>query len=129
MAGRFQFSIRFVLLATAAVAAGAAAIRTDPSWQSTLAIDCVTVLYATGALIGISQARGKMRSFWIGTSLVLTVAAIHAIDGITRLLTPQYSTGILLFHWVMWKVWCAALVNGVVAVFIHWVCAPRNDAA
>jgi hypothetical protein len=59
MARRFQFSIRFLLVATVAVAAGAAVVGAEPSNQSVLAMSFLTVLYATAALVGVAMTHGK----------------------------------------------------------------------
>lgn len=131
--GRFQFSIRFLLLATVGVAAGTAAVRAEPSWQTALTMDCLTAFFATSAIIGLTRTRGKLRAFWIGTALILVIAAIIASDSAWHCLPyiADQDTNSNLLGWFVlqhniWPFWCAALLNGLFATFLHWLFAPRN---
>jgi|SRR5215469_89699 len=132
MAGRFQFSIRFLLVATAAVAAGVAAIRAfEPTAASILAINCLTVLFATAAILAVTQTSGKVRTFWIGTAIVLGPAAFFSVEWVWSV-WPHLGQASLseLAGWFedasqVWPFWCFAPINGLAAVFLHCLFAPR----
>jgi hypothetical protein len=131
MPGRSQFSIRFLLLLTVAVAAGVAVYRAEPSLKSLLVWNGLTMLYATAALIGAVQTVGSARAFWIGTAAVLAYGAAvtgvwswqaASVYGLDAIVSPgYYGRGRQVF------VWCAAPVNGFFAVFLHWVFSPRTN--
>jgi hypothetical protein len=48
MAGRFQFSIRAALVATALISIAATACAAEPSWKSLIALEALAVLLAVG---------------------------------------------------------------------------------
>ncbi len=111
-----QFSIRFLLVLTAAVGIGVSTVR--ESREAAWAMNCLTVLFATGAIVAVVQSPGKMRTFWIGTTFPLALAAFWAI---AEIMDPQqYHT-----HLPCWKVWCLAPINGLFAVALHWLFTPR----
>ncbi|HVX12346.1 MAG TPA: hypothetical protein VHC22_14280 [Pirellulales bacterium] len=80
MAGRFQFSIRFLFLATVVVAAGIAAARAGPAIWTSMATNCLSVVFATAAVLGVYQTTGNVRIFWIGTAMVLCPLAFFAVQ-------------------------------------------------
>ena len=132
MATRFQFSIRFLLVATVAVASGIAAARAAPSWQTVLAIDALTLFYATGAICGVMQTSDRERAFWMGTAVVFNSALLLAL--LDSLATLRYvsqgwegSAEVVFNQRFLWPVWCAAPVNGLFAVVLHWLFSPRSD--
>jgi len=141
MAGRFQFSIRFLLAATVAVAAAFGVARAEPSWQISLAMDALTALFLTAAIIGAIQTSGEARAFWIGTVVVLLSAFYGASENACVVLSylVAYWDGVLpgvgglmpsdvRGGGFLWVLWCAAPVNGLFAAFLHWLFAPPKDA-
>jgi hypothetical protein len=121
--GRFQFSIRFLLVATVAVAAGAAAVRYKVNWGTrSLPSSCLTLLYATAAVVGAIRTSGKLRTFWIGNALLLVVFSFHASQLVYEYLANLDISG----HDsdIFWPVWCAAPLNGLFAVFLDWLFSP-----
>jgi hypothetical protein len=124
--GRFQFSIRFLLLATAAVAA----VCAEPLVASELATDCLNLLFATAAIFGVTQTNGKLRAFWIGTAVVLVPLAIPSVEEMRYAWPHLFSESKTLAHSCLeWPLWCAAPANGLFAVFLHWLFAPRKPPA
>lgn len=128
MAGRFQFSIRFLLVATVAVAVGAAAARVEPTLKSALAMDCLTLLFATCAFVGVATTTGKLRTFWLGNAIVLSAASF--IAGLSAwqfawLAEMGSSQGPHVNRRFLLPLWCAAPVNGLFAVLLHWLFAGR----
>jgi hypothetical protein len=72
MAKRFQFSIRWILAGTMAVACAAGLWVAKPSWQLGL-IELVLVFFVPAfAAVASHDARGYARAFWIGV-VVTTV--------------------------------------------------------
>ncbi|HEV3344775.1 MAG TPA: hypothetical protein VG125_30645 [Pirellulales bacterium] len=130
MAGRFQFSIRFLLVATVAVAVGLAGYRAEHSWQGRLAMQVLTWLLATASILGVVQTSGRPKAFWIGTAFMLCIAAVHATEE-TSLLFLYHSNGLTLLRTesAAWAFWCAAPVNGLFAVFLDWLFSPRKPPA
>jgi hypothetical protein len=131
MRRRFQFSIRFLLVATVAVAAGAAAIRAKPSVKSGMAIECLTLAFSTAAAVGAILTNRKSRTFWIGAALVLVPASFlgahnFMLYGACILLGTDPGTIGFVGEHHKWILWSAALLNGLFAVLLHWLFAPNE---
>jgi hypothetical protein len=126
-----QFSIRLMLVATAAVAAGIASIRAETTAEAILAIDGLTVLFASAAILGVTQTSGKLRTFWIGTAMLLGPAAFFSVQSASSvwIYIGQGRLGELTGWWEVarqvWPIWCAAPVNGLLAIFLHWLFWPH----
>ncbi|HVX14462.1 MAG TPA: hypothetical protein VHC22_24965 [Pirellulales bacterium] len=140
MAGRFQFSIRFLLLATVAVAASVAAFRLEPSLVAISALDSVTLFFATTAIVGVRQTVGWVQAFWIGAAFVLVLSAIFvAMDASQShpFLIPSdafspknWGARLVENHRLsLAACWCAAPINGLLAVFLHRLFRPRKPPA
>jgi len=131
MRARFQFLIRFVLVATAGAVA-AAAVCAERSFQAAFAIEGLAVAFATAAIVAAMQTCAKARTFWIGTAVVLGPTLFLActsflwlcmyIDGGSD--PPQGFAAEYRFYWLLW---CAAPINGLFAVVLEWFFAPRRD--
>jgi len=124
MALRFQFSIRMLLVATAAVAVAVAAGRAQSSFQSAFVINGLTVAFNTAAIVAVMQTSGKVRTFWVGTAAVLCPASCMA--GLSSMAlfflitsASPYSPQGFGDNRFFWLLWCAALVNGLFAVIFH----------
>lgn len=91
MASRFQFSIRFLLVATVAVAAWAAVTSAERSNSMAVAMHCLTLLFATATVVGMYQTAGSVRVFWIGTALVLCPLAFFSVQ-MTVYVLPHRAT-------------------------------------
>ncbi|HWB08200.1 MAG TPA: hypothetical protein VG826_03205 [Pirellulales bacterium] len=113
-------------MATIAVAAGVTAYRADPSVETTVAMDCLTVPFFTCAVVGVVYTRDWLRAFWIGVSLALRIATIIAALSLWTII--MYYGSAMPYSFSMpgrfAAVWCAAPVNGVFAIFLHWVFSP-----
>lgn len=124
-AGKPQFSIRTMLVATAAVAAAMAAYRAEHTWQGRLAINGLTVLSATLAILAAIQTSGKLRAFWVGSALVLIITAARAFEELDELGWFLSGAPNLQSETIAWMFWCAAPVNGLLAALLHWLIWPR----
>jgi hypothetical protein len=121
---RFQFSIRFLLVATAAVAAGAATAHAEPSKVTMLATQFLSLVFGTGAVIGVYQTTGAVRVFWIGTAIALCPAVFQSAHG------PLFvfgDVGGAMAYPSVWPLWCVAPINGLVAILLYWLFASRKD--
>lgn len=128
MARPFQFSIRFLLVATTIVAAVIAAIRLKPSATSVLINEGLTILLATAAIVGAVQQTGKLQAFWIGVAVILgpagAIAVYVASMNLSHIISGDGGWGSPPPHWAFW---CLAPVNGVAAVLFHRLLAPRRN--
>ena len=130
MTCRFQFSIRLMLVVTAAVAAALAAVCAERSFQSAFAINGLTVAFTTAAIVAVIQTRARMQSFWAGTVVVLVPTSILAcwssvwlwmcIEAGSDLLQSSHTQ-----YRFLWLFWCVAPINGLFAVVLNWLFAPR----
>jgi hypothetical protein len=130
-----QFSIRLLLVATAAVAAAVGAVTAKPSWKSLVALECLTMFLATGSLIVLRQATGNRRTFWIGVTVGHSMAIVcggHVIPwfmpyqhGLDVSQIEDYAAGAAQsLRFILPAIWCAAPVNGLLCVVIHWLLWP-----
>ena len=82
--GQFQFSLRLLLAAVAAVSVTAAVLIAEPTWQAGLALLFLSMLYPAVFLTGVLTANRTRRAICIGAlipalvSLTLVVAHISA---------------------------------------------------
>jgi hypothetical protein len=99
MAKPFQFSIRWILVATAAVAIWAGLWAADPNGDDPwwLGLIVLAVALTLPALCGVAlfQTTGSSRAFWFGTFFVLVVSTFThscfvAAEGLGR---PRDPTG------------------------------------
>jgi hypothetical protein len=128
---RTQFSLRTLLAAVAAVGIGAASLVAEPTWQSLVALEFVSILYATIGLIGVVETSGRVRSFWMGVSLPCGLAALLAViflplcfayhDIIAyQIVLPELAQYIAEFlRPILGLFWLASLVNGLLGVLVH----------
>lgn len=145
MTSRFQFSIRFLLVATAAIGGVVAAVVARPSWRSSLALGCLSLLLSTAGVVAARRTDGPLQLFWIGTAAVLALGPIFAASfgawlaiiwntplgyeqAIGGTALDQYVWGARVLRVVLPAIWCAAPINGLVAVFLNWLFAPRRNA-
>jgi len=78
----FQFSIRQLLIATAAIAAALAAASAEASWQSCLALEFLGILFASIAIIAAFKSHGAFRVFWIAAAVPASGgAAVYLVYG------------------------------------------------
>jgi hypothetical protein len=130
---RLQFSIRFLLVATVAVAVGVAAYRAEPTLKTVLAVNGLAVVYATGALVGAVLTTDKMRVFWVGASAMLIYGV--AIAGLSTWQVSHLSFDASLPRAFagpsrhLFLIWCVAPINGLFAVFLHWIFSPHRDGS
>jgi hypothetical protein len=130
MAGRFQFSIRFLLVSTTVIAMAVAAARLKPSPGSVLFVAAFTAMYATAAVVGAVQHAGRLRAFCLGTAVILCPASAIAVFIATANLSNIVAgSGNWSAMPAPWPIWCVAPVNGLFAVFLHWLFAPRKPSA
>lgn len=135
--GRLQFSIRMMLVATGVVAAAVGAVTAQPSWRSLIALECLTLLLATASVIALRQAAGNWRTFWMGATMAHAMAFIcagHVIPwfvpyqhGLDVAEIKDYAAGAAQsLRYILPVIWCAAPLNGVLAVFLQRLFAPRQ---
>lgn len=132
MRHRLQFSIRLLLVATAAAAGGLAAVCAERSFQSAFAINGLTVAFATVAIVAVSRTRGSVQMFWVGTAVVLGMASYLACWSSVWLCMcmedgTDPSMGFTIQNRFFWVLWCAAPINGLFAVVVDRLFAPRRD--
>ena len=117
MGQRIQFSIRSLLVATVAVGAATAAVRAKVSINSALAIHCLSLFFATAAVVGVTQTTGKMRTFWIRTVAILGPLAMFAVMASASLLPRIGQEYMTPYGNVDWRyisiLWFAAPLNGL----------------
>jgi hypothetical protein len=124
---RFQFSIRLLLIVTAAVAAAVGAVVAEPSWQSCLALEFVAVLFASIAVVAAFKSKGVFRVFWVaaavptsaatGTYFVygcLATASSMMIDPAEALVMATSGLRVALP-----VLWCLSLANGLLCGLVY----------
>lgn len=132
--GHFQFSIRTLLVVTAAVAAVFWVITSEPGWQSFMSLVFLAIMFATVAIIVAVLTHGRLRVFWAGASAMLVSGGLVALTGVLWL---QFATGrpsvegyefteklLLLSSFLKPSVavfWLFAPLNGLVCALIHWL--------
>lgn len=141
MTSRLQFSIRFLLVATAVVAGALAALCAGPSWKASAALCGLSVAFPTATVIPSKHSTGRLHAFLIGTSIVFGLGPILAVTvaGMTAVIFfEQFRNGTVTmmeeydwysppFKWCLSAIWCAAPINGVLAALVHWLFAPRRN--
>ena len=134
---RFQFSIRLMLVATAAVAAAVGAVTAEPSWLSLAVLEFLTIFFAAASVIVLRQATGNWRTFLIGVVVghcMAVVAGGHVIPwfvpyqhGLNVSELEDYAAGAAQsLRYILPAIWCAAPINGLLCVLIHWLIWPRE---
>ncbi|HWB10316.1 MAG TPA: hypothetical protein VG826_13885 [Pirellulales bacterium] len=132
---RFQFSIRLMLVATAAVAMGAGAVTTPLGWHSLPVLLLLGIAFASIAVMGAVSTQGRPRAFWIGFALAAGLAAILAtamvfgviIDLVESDRWDEFGSSRLIkaTRLSMSVLWCAGLLNGFFCVLVHRLIWPR----
>jgi hypothetical protein len=79
MAGRFQFSIRMLLLATALIASALGAILAKQSWQAGLWVAFVAHMLPSAFLAGALYTRGPSQAFCAGAVFPATAALLFLV--------------------------------------------------
>ncbi|HET6878875.1 MAG TPA: hypothetical protein VFI31_01895, partial [Pirellulales bacterium] len=80
-----------------------------------LATQFLTLVFGTGAVIGVYQTIGAVRLFWIGTAIALCPAVFHSTRG------PMFvfgDVGGAMVYPSVWPLWCVAPINGFVAILL-----------
>jgi hypothetical protein len=133
-ASRFQFSIRLMLVATAAVAAAFWVITSEPGWPSLMSLVFFAIAFATVSTIAAVCSGGRLRVFWVGASVMLIVGALIAVAGVMWL---PFSVGrpslesyeftdrvLILSSFLRTSVaafWLFAPFNGIICALVHWL--------
>jgi hypothetical protein len=132
MTTRFQFSIRFLLAATVAVSAGAAVASAERSTTTLFIAHCLTIIFATAAVVGVYQTSGNVRVVWLGTAIVLSPLAFWAVQ-MSVYLWPHigkqqamWGPGVYPVY-DFWPVWCASPINGLLTVFGGMLFGERRE--
>jgi hypothetical protein len=129
---RAQFSIRLMLIATAAIAAAVAAASAEVSWQSCLALEFLGLLFASIAVIAAVKSRGALRVFWIAAAVPAGGgAAIYffyaCLAGASSMMTDPDETLVMVAGGVriaLPVLWCLSLANGLLCGLIYGVIWP-----
>ena len=123
----FQFSIRLLLLATAAIAAAVAAASAEPSWQSCIALEFLAVLFASVAVMAACRSRGAFRVFWIAAAVPASGAAATyfiygCIAGMSSMMMDPDETLVMILgglRLALPVVWCISLANGALCSIVY----------
>lgn len=140
----YQFSLRTLLAAVAAVGIGAALWVAEPSWQvGAVEFLLLALLPATTAMLCVSST-GKARAFWVGVTVESLLPTIGwAVYGIEISLNPYLANGSnpqldLLHNWLLLLsgnfrpvllVWAFAPIVGLLCVLTHWLFIRSADPA
>lgn len=124
--GRFQFSIRLMLAATAVVASAVWATDAKPS-VSTLAIFALSMVFTSVSILAYTLTTGTLRTFWLGVmvptgtqaiaTVLLLALVLRAHDGFESL-SQDMSTALSLRNTAI-IAWCFAPINGLVCAIVH----------
>src|SRR5581483_6454480 len=138
---RFQFSIRLLLITTAAVAAAVAAVAAEPSWQSCLALLFLGFFFASIAVVAAFKSRGALRVFWAAAAVPAAggtapsfIYGLLAASTASSFTEPDnafmmITSGLRLTFPLLW---CFCLANGFLCGLIYWLLwsrppEPRRD--
>lgn len=128
--GRFQFSLRLLLISITLVCAAMAAYRVEHSWGGRLAIHGLTWFFATASILGAMQTTGRLKAFWIGTAFVLSITAVSTFEQVWSTLVFHTSDPYLHRESVDWQLWCIALANGLLCLLVYcmfWAGEPSEN--
>ncbi|HVX15507.1 MAG TPA: hypothetical protein VHC22_30245 [Pirellulales bacterium] len=122
----FQFSIRLLLIATAAIGAAVAAVAAETSWKSCLALEFLGILFASIAILAACKSHGALRVFWIAATVPATGgAAIYffygCVAGGSSMLTEPADTLVMILGGLriaLPVIWCLSLANGVACALV-----------
>jgi hypothetical protein len=141
---RFQFSIRWVLVATAAVAIWAGLWVADPNgddpWWLGLIVFAVALTLPALCGVALFHSTGGSRAFWFGSFFVLVVSTLMhlcfvAAEGLGRPKNPNepwtYIETVLVFsaydrHFFLVMNPFAPVV-GLLCAGLHWLMVGRNS--
>jgi hypothetical protein len=132
MARRFQFSIRVVLGMTAAIGTAIGAVVAEPSWQSLIALEGVSLFFSAFAVIAALRTKRSVQAFWIGNSIAFCAATILATSDLPSFLLRVYllngkleqadlhfAAAAQCVQFMLAAFWCAAPANGLLAAVAH----------
>lgn len=141
MEARFQFSIRTILVATAAVAGAVAATNVKSGLVAVLAWGSIASFLCSLATIAATMTSGRLRAFWIGAAIPATAAVVFAVhvcssimvdslsyDSLDVDMEPYFRLCLLELRAGLPIVWCVALTNGAACVFAHWLIWQKPPA-
>jgi hypothetical protein len=122
MGNSVQFSIRLLLMATAAIAAVLAAAKPKPTWQSCLAMESLAVFFASIAVMAVVKCRGGLRVFWIAAATPASIAAVTyfiyaCIAGMSSMMMDSSETLLMIAGGTRFSlpvIWCVSLANGMI---------------
>lgn len=123
----------------AGVAAAAAALSVEESWKTLIALELLAVLFATASVVLMRETNGKLQTFWVGTAVVFSLAAIMAgasLPFFSFLISRESGSGDEFVRtWgrlsgtigqLLGAFWCVAPINGVFAVLIQLLFCSRQ---
>jgi hypothetical protein len=133
----FQFSIRLLLTATAAIAAAIAAVVAEPTWQSCLALEFLGVFFASIAVIAAFKSHGTLRVFWIAAAVPATGGAATyfvygCLAGASSMMMEPGDTLMMVVGGVriaLPVLWCMSLANGLLCGLVSWAVWPGRGTA
>jgi hypothetical protein len=131
---RFQFSIRLMLVATAAIAAAVGAALPEPSWQSCLALEFLAFFFASIGVMAAFKSRGAFRVFWIAaTTPASGGAAVYffygCLAGASSIMTEPAETLVMVtggMRVALPVLWCFSLANGALCGLIYCLIWSRS---
>jgi hypothetical protein len=130
----YQFSLRTLLVAVAAVGIGAALWTAEPSWQLGVVEGLLLVLVPATAIALAVHSTGTATTWWIGIATASAAVAILAFLHSTTLLgydpiivkSPlvnlmQFARALSFGFRSAMLAWAFAPVVGLLCVFTHWL--------
>ena len=134
MPGRIQFSIRLLLLATAAIAAAFAAASPEPTWQSCVALEFLAIVFASIAVTAALKSRGGARVFWFAAAApALGAATTHLVFACIATASASFTEpedSLLMvasgLRVSLPVIWCLSLANGFVCCLVHGLAWPSK---
>lgn len=92
MASRLQFSIRFLLVATAAVAVPIAVLSREPTALSGAAAVMLAMMAAAMTCSAVCATSGYRRSFFVGGSIPAVLGAFYAMFSLLGIQWASYAS-------------------------------------
>jgi hypothetical protein len=125
MAGRFQFSIRFLLVMTTFVALAVLGLSAKSSGLAIAVVFALSVIFASVSIMAYTLASGTLKAFWLGVAVPAGIEAIGAAlllalvfrGSTVDFMEDSYTTSSLRITASI--LWCFAPINGAVCALVY----------
>lgn len=130
---RLQFSIRHILVATAVAATAVGLTVTADNLVAAVGLNLLGALLCSLAIVAGVMTTGKVRTFWIGAAIGAFAGVVYAalVFGSAKSLPRGFGLADTLdscgpaLRGGLPPVWCLALANGLLSVFLHALIWPQ----